>query len=65
MLPSSVLNKEPIKLFLSDDPCNCSHAMNCGHAASACNRVFRKQVRPKLCKPAICPRLCLNRDAPF
>lgn len=62
--PSNVFSSEPIKLFLSDAPCNCSQAMNCGHAASACNIVFKKHVRPKLCKPAICPRRCRKRDDP-
>lgn len=63
-IPSKVLSNDPIKLFLSDAPCNWSHAMNCGHAASACSKVFRKQVRPKLCKPAICPRLWRSLEAP-
>lgn len=62
--PSKVLSNDPIKLFLSDAPCNCSQAINCGHAESACSKVFKKHVRPKLCKPAIWPRLCRNRDAP-
>lgn len=38
--------------------------MNWGQAASACNSVFKKHVRPKLCNPAIWPRRCRNRDEP-
>lgn len=65
ILPSNVLNRDPIRLFLSAAPCNWSHAINWGHAASAWSNVLRKQVRPKLCRPAIWPRLCRKRDAPL
>lgn len=63
-VPSSVFSRDPIRLFLSDAPCSWSHAINCGHADNACNSVFRKHVRPKLWRPAICPRRCLNRELP-
>lgn len=63
-VPSSVFNRDPMRLFLSEAPCSWSHAINCGQAASACNNVFRKQVRPKLWRPAIWPRRCLSRELP-
>lgn len=62
--PSSVVNNDPIRLLRSDAPCSCNQAMNCGHAANACNNVFMKHVRPKLCSPAICPRRWRKREAP-